>query len=68
MVRLPALRSKVKAGVSEPGPDGIPPRRLLAELRAIVARCLEDAPACWHDVLVPALAQQGVVVAAPRTA
>ncbi|HLZ71088.1 MAG TPA: polyphosphate kinase 1 [Dehalococcoidia bacterium] len=62
MVRLPALRSKVKAGVSEPGPDGIPPSRLLAELRAIVARCLENAARLLREVLIPALAEQGVLL------
>ncbi len=60
MVRLPALRSKVRAGVSEPGPDGIPPQRLLAEVRAIVTRCLEDAATLLHETLVPALAERGI--------
>ncbi len=62
MVRLPALRSKVTAGISEPGPDGIPPSRLLAELRAIVARCLESAARLLNDVLIPALREQGVAL------
>jgi len=62
MVRLPALRSKVNAGVSEPGPDGIPPSRLLAELRAIVAHCLDRAARLLNDVLVPALREQGVAL------
>ncbi|MHB8574881.1 MAG: RNA degradosome polyphosphate kinase, partial [Dehalococcoidia bacterium] len=60
MVRLPALRSKVQAGVSEPGPDGIPPQRLLTELRETVSRCLAAAAEQLRDVLVPALAEQGI--------
>ncbi len=60
MVRLPALRSKVRAGVSEPGPDGIPPQRLLANLRVIVAGCMEDAARLLQEQLVPALRHQGV--------
>jgi len=60
MVRLPALRSRVKAGVSEPGPDGIPPSRVLAELRVTVARRLDAAASLLRCTLVPALAGQGI--------
>ncbi|HZU76773.1 MAG TPA: RNA degradosome polyphosphate kinase, partial [Dehalococcoidia bacterium] len=62
MVRLPALRSKVKAGVLDPGPDGTPPLALLAQLRRLAARCLDDASRLWQDVLVPALAGAGLRV------
>src|SRR5579884_4062331 len=60
MVRLPGLRSKVRAGVSEPGPDGLPPQRVLAELRAAVTGCLASAARLLRDELVPALAEQGI--------
>jgi polyphosphate kinase len=62
MVRLPALRSKVSAGVSEPGPDGIPPLRLLGELRTTVARCLRDAADLLRTELIPALAAEGILL------
>jgi polyphosphate kinase len=63
MVRLPALRSKVRAGVSDPGPDGIPPWRLLAQLRETVAECLAAGARLLHETLIPALAESGIYLA-----
>jgi len=60
MVRVPAIKNRVQAGASEAGPDGIPPLRLLAELRRRIHNALERASALLRDVLMPELAAHGV--------
>jgi polyphosphate kinase len=60
MVRLPAIQNRARAGASEVGPDGIPPVRIVAELRERTHGALDRSAALLRDELLPALAAQGV--------
>ena len=64
MVRVPAIQNRARAGASEAGPDGIPPVRLMAELRERAHGSLDRAAALLREELVPALAAQGVYLLA----
>jgi polyphosphate kinase len=64
MVRVPALRRQVAAGVQQTGPDGMSPLAQLQSIdtrvRALVARCER----CLHGAVLPALRQHGVCLLA----
>jgi len=60
MVRVSGLKDQVSAGVSDGTPDGILPQEQLIEIRARVLPMLQDLRACFHEDLLPRLAQHGV--------
>lgn len=60
MVRVAGLRRQVAAGVTHPGPDGIPPAEVLDAIHARVAELQARQHACLHDHLLPALAAKGI--------
>ncbi|MCU0624015.1 MAG: polyphosphate kinase 1 [Gemmatimonadaceae bacterium] len=60
MVRVAGLRRQVAAGVTHPGPDGIPPAEALDAIHARVAELEARRDACLHELLLPALAAKGI--------
>jgi polyphosphate kinase len=64
MVRLGGLISQANAGIGARSPDGRTPLQALREVRTRVLALQEEQARLWSEDLVPALAAEGVVVAA----
>jgi polyphosphate kinase len=60
MVRVAGLRRQVAAGVVQTTPDGMTPQEQLDAIDAGVKSLLYRQRTCLHEVVLPALAEQGV--------
>jgi len=60
MVRVAGLRRQVSAHVHQTPPDGLTAREQLDLIERRVGEVLEQARACLHDVLLPALGEHGL--------
>ncbi len=60
MVRVAGLRRQVAAGVTQSTPDGMTPQEQLDAIDGCVKTLLARQRACLHDVVLPALATQGI--------
>ncbi len=60
MVRVAGLRRQVAARVQQTPPDGLTAREQLDAIERRVTDLLEQARHCLHDLLLPALAANGV--------
>ena len=60
MVRVAALRQQVAAGSTKRSLDGASAAQQLKLIRETVIALTEQAYACWHHQLVPALAAEGI--------
>jgi polyphosphate kinase len=60
MVRVAGLRRQVAAGVVQMTPDGMTPQEQLDAIDVVVKSLLDRQRACLYDVVLPALAEQGV--------
>ncbi len=60
MVRVAGLRRQVFAGVTQPGPDGVPPAEALDAIHSRVAELEARQHDCLHRLLLPALAAKGI--------
>ena len=60
MVRVPALRRQVAAGVQQAGPDGLSPEEQLAAVNARVRTLVRRCERCLHETVLPALRREGV--------
>ncbi|MCS7054813.1 MAG: polyphosphate kinase 1 [Thermoflexales bacterium] len=62
MIRVAGLREQVMAGVTQPGPEGIPPAQTLALVNERVRSLQAEHLRTWRDEIRPALAQHGICV------
>jgi polyphosphate kinase len=60
-IRVAGLMQKVDGGTTKTGFDGIPPFKLLDEIRKKVRKMASDKQACWRDVLQPALKKENIL-------
>jgi polyphosphate kinase len=60
-IRVAGLIQQVDSSVTESSVDGLGPREQLRRIHSVVASLVEDQYRCWHDQLVPALAEEGIV-------
>ena len=60
MVRVTGLRKQVDAGVVDVSADGIPPVRVLAEIRKDALQMMTAARDCLNDDLLPQLRRAGI--------
>ncbi len=60
MVRVAGLKDQVAGGVTKTPPDGLSPLAQLAEIRKEVDAQTERLQHVRHDVLIPALAEEGI--------
>jgi polyphosphate kinase len=60
MVRVAGLRRQVAAGVVQMTPDGMTPQEQLDAIDIRVTSLLARQRACLYDIVLPALAEQGV--------
>jgi polyphosphate kinase len=63
MVRVAALRSRVAAGVTTPGPSGLTPRQRLERVASMAHGCVATQARILTQELLPALAEEGMAVA-----
>src|SRR5277367_717179 len=61
-VRLAGLMQQAEHGNREPGPDGLVPEEVLAELYTRIHSFVDEQYECWREDLVPALAAESVHV------
>ncbi len=62
MIRVAGLREQVMAGITRPGPEGIPPAQTLALVNERVRALQAEHLRTWCDVIRPELANHGVCV------
>jgi polyphosphate kinase len=62
MVRVSGLKDQVTAGVLETPPDGLTPQQQLAAIRERVLPMQIEQRRCFHDEIVPKLAEHDVFV------
>lgn len=60
MVRVTGLRKQVDAGVIDVSADGLPPVRVLAEIRKVTLQMMTQARDCLNDDLLPQLRRAGI--------
>jgi len=61
-IRVAGIIQQVDSDVTEPSIDGLGPREQLRRIHSVVASLVEDQYRCWHEQLVPALAEQKVLI------
>jgi len=59
-IRVAGLIQQVDGDVSAHGLDGLGPREQLRRIHSVVASLVDDQYRCWHEQLVPALAEEGI--------
>src|SRR4051812_38183610 len=60
MVRVAGLQDQVVSGASVRTPDGRTPQQTLVDIREGVIDLTAEQTRLWHDVLCPALADEGI--------
>jgi polyphosphate kinase len=65
-IRVAGLIQQAESGVVESSVDGLPPREQLRRIHSVVASLVEDQYACWHEELLPALREEGIVFKSAR--
>jgi polyphosphate kinase len=60
MVRVTGLRKQVDAGVIDVSADGLPPVRVLAEIRKVALQMMTQARDCLNEDLLPQLRRAGI--------
>ena len=54
-IRVAGLMQKVDGGSTKSGMDGMPPAKLLSEIKKQAGQMAHDKQDCWNNVLKPAL-------------
>ena len=62
MVRVAALRRQIEAGITKPGPDGLPPTEALHLIIARVNQSQENIGHCFRENILPDLEAAGIVL------
>ena len=62
MVRVSGLKEQVKAGVTDTPADGLSPAQQLVLIRERVLPMLNEQRRCFHDLIIPALAENHIDV------
>jgi polyphosphate kinase len=60
MVRVAALRRQIEAGITKPGPDGLPPAPALQLIVARVNQSQENIGRCFRENILPELEAAGI--------
>jgi len=61
-IRVAGLIQQVDSGISEPGVDGLGPLEQLRRIHSVVASLVEDQYKCWQRQVVPALAEENILI------
>jgi polyphosphate kinase len=68
MVRVAGLKSRVRAGETAAGPDGLTPTETLAAIARRAHLLSAEQHRCWVDELQPALEREGIRLVRPAEA
>ncbi len=60
-IRVAGLIQQVEAGSTKLGMDGLGPKEQLRRVHSVTASLVQDQHRCWHERLVPKLAEAGLV-------
>ncbi len=60
-IRVAGLFQQQRATESELSIDGLTPLQQLAQIRTEASKLVKEQYACWHRLLLPALAKEGIV-------
>jgi len=60
MVRVAALRRQIEAGITMPGPDGLPPAKAMQLIVARVKQSQENIGRCFRENILPDLEAAGI--------
>ncbi|MBK9989425.1 MAG: polyphosphate kinase 1 [Verrucomicrobia bacterium] len=61
-IRVAGLIQQVDAELAEPSIDGLGAREQLRRIHSVVASLVEDQYRCWHEQLLPALAEESIFI------
>jgi len=64
-IRVAGLQQQQDSPGGEPSIDGLTPREQLKQIRTGVEKLVRDQYRCWHELLVPALAKEGIAFVTP---
>ena len=59
-IRVAGLKAQIELGADTPGPDGIPPSRLFAEVSRGAHDIVNQQYKLWNEDVLPSLAKQGI--------
>ncbi len=65
-IRVAGLMQQVDSGLTGFGLDGLSPVEQLRRIHSVAASMVEEQYHCWHHLLVPALAREGIVIRSPH--
>src|SRR5271154_2933663 len=66
-IRVASLKELLEAGAVQGGPDGLSVREQLKAIRTRAVRLVDEQYQLLNDVLMPALAQNGIIFVEPET-
>jgi len=61
-IRVAGIIQQVESGVTEASVDGLGPKESLRRIHSVVGSLVEDQYDCWQNHLMPALAEEGIVL------
>ncbi len=64
-IRVAGLQQQQDSPGGEPSIDGLTPKEQLQQIRSAVVRLVRDQYRCWHELLMPALAKEGIAFVTP---
>lgn len=64
-IRVAGLQQQQDSPGGEPSIDGLTPGEQLRQIRAGMEKLVRDQYRCWHELLLPALAKEGIVFVTP---
>jgi polyphosphate kinase len=59
-IRVAGLIQQVEANITATGMDGLGPKEQLRRVHSVSAALVHDQYKCWHEQIVPALAESGI--------
>ncbi len=66
-IRVAGLMQQVDSHVTELSVDGLSPRQQLTKVQELARKLVDDQYHCWHEMLVPALKEKGILFRTPDT-
>lgn len=59
-IRVSGLIQQVESNITKAGIDGLGPKEQLRRVHSVSASLVQDQYKCWHEQIVPAMAEQGL--------
>jgi polyphosphate kinase len=62
MIRVSGLREQIESGISEPGPEGLPPAEIVTRINERLPALVQEHTELWKHTIKPELKANGVCV------